>query len=104
MEENVTVRNETPADYQEVEALVRRAFWNLYVPGCSEHYLAHILRSHPDFVPELDLVLEAAGRVVGSILYTRARLVGKAGREKEILTFGPVCVAPEFQRRGYGKG
>lgn len=97
------IRNEEPLDHGAVEALTRRAFYNLYVPGCVEHYLVHIMRGHEDFVPELDFVLEEDGRIIGNIMYTRARLVDEAGREKEILTFGPVCVEPGSQRRGYGK-
>ena len=97
------IRNEEPRDHEVVEALTRRAFYNLYVPGCVEHYLVHIMRTHEDFIPELDFVLEEDGRIIGNIMYTRARLVDEAGREKEVLTFGPVCVEPELQRRGYGK-
>ena len=97
------IRNEEPRDHGAVEALTRRAFYNLYVPGCVEHYLVHIMREHQDFIPELDFVLEENGRIIGNIMYTRAKLVDEAGREKEILTFGPVCVEPEYQRRGDGK-
>ena len=97
------IRKEAPNDYAAVEALTRRAFYNLYVPGCVEHYLIHIMREHEDFIPELDFVLEEDGRIIGNIMYTKARLVDDAGDEKEILTFGPVCVEPELQRRGYGK-
>lgn len=97
-----TIRNETESDYTVVEALIRKAFYNLYVPGCTEHYLAHIMRGHEDFIPELDFVAELNGQVIGSIMYTRARLIDEAGREKAILTFGPVCILPEFQRMGYG--
>ena len=86
-----------------MEEITRKAFWNLYVPGCTEHYLAHILRDHPDFLPELDLVIELDRQIIGSIMYTRTRLVDEAGMEKPILTFGPVSILPEYQRRGYGK-
>ena len=99
----LNIRNETPADRQAVEDLTRRAFYNRYVPGCHEHYLVHIMRDHPDFVPELDFVLEAEGEVIGSILYTRSTLTGTSGERRDILTFGPVCVAPERQRQGCGK-
>lgn len=99
----VTIRNETEADYPRVEDLTRRAFYNLYVPGCHEHYLVHIMRDHRDFLPELSFVLELDGEIAGSILYTRASLEGKNGQRKDILTFGPLCVAPERQRQGYGK-
>lgn len=97
------IRNEEEKDYAEVEALTRRAFYNLYVPGCAEHYLVHVMRGHEDFIPELDFVLELDGRIIGNIMYTKAKLVDESGTEKEVLTFGPVCIAPEYQRKGYGK-
>ena len=97
------VRNEKETDHRHVEELIRKAFYNLYVPGCTEHYLARVMRGHEDFIPELDLVLELDGRVIGSILYTKAKLSDAAGKEKEILTFAPVCIAPEYQRMGYGR-
>lgn len=99
----IKIRNEREADYQAVEELTRKAFYNMYIPGCVEHYLVHIMRGHKDFIPELDFVLELGGRIIGNIMYTKARLVDEAGEEKEILTFGPVSVAPEHQRKGYGK-
>ena len=97
------IRNEVKRDYQAVEELTRRAFYNLYVPGCVEHYLVHIMREHEDFIQELDFVLEEDGRIIGNIMYTKAKLVDETGREKKILTFGPVCVEPDLQRQGYGK-
>ena len=103
MNQNIIIRNETPADYDAVEKMTRLAFYNLYVPGCNEHYLVRMMRPHPDFVPELDLVLELEGRIIGNVMYTKTKLVDEAGEEKHILTFGPVCIAPEFQRMGYGK-
>lgn len=99
----IEIRNETEADYKVVEEITRKAFYNLYVPGCFEHYLVHVMRGHKDFIAELDFVMELGGRIIGNIMYTKARLVDEGGGEKEILTFGPVCIAPEFQRMGYGK-
>lgn len=99
----ITIRNEEARDYRAVEELTRRAFYNLYVPGCYEHYLVHVMRDHKDFIPELDLVLALDGRIIGNIMYTRAWLVDEAGAEKDILTFGPVSIAPDCQRLGYGK-
>lgn len=96
----MTIRNERPEDFRAVEELTKRAFWNVNVPGCSEHYLAHILRAHADFVPELDLVAEHDGKIIANIMFTRSRL---HGAEKEVLTFGPLSVLPEYQRCGYGK-
>ena len=103
MEKMIRIRNEEESDYETVEKITRQAFWNLYVPGCNEHYLVHVMRSHEDFLPELDLVIEVDGQVIGNIMYTKAKLVDESGNEKEILTFGPVCILPEYQRMGYGK-
>lgn len=100
---NITVRTETPADYKIVEEMIREAFWNLYVPGCAEHYLAHMIRNHADFIPELDLVLEKNGQIIGNVMYTKAKLTDEQGVEKTILTFGPVCIRSEFQRQGYSR-
>ena len=99
----VKIRNEVEADYTIVEDMTRKAFWNLYEPGCTEHYLVHVMRSHEDFLPDLDFVIEVDNRVIGNIMYTKAKLIDESGEEKEILTFGPVCILPEYQRMGYGK-
>lgn len=103
MNEKIKIRNERKEDYETVEKMTRAAFYNLYVPGCVEHYLVHIMRKHEDFIPELDFVLELDGRIIGNIMYTKAGLVDEAGKRKEVLTFGPVCIAPGYQRMGYGK-
>ena len=102
MSMTVRIRNEEEKDHVKVEEITRKAFWNLYVPGCIEHYLVHVMRSHEDFLPELDLVVEVDGQVIGNIMYTKTRLVDETGREKQILTFGPVSILPEYQRMGYG--
>lgn len=100
---DLIIRNERPDDYRAVEELTKLAFWNVNFPGCDEHYLAHILRSHADFVPELDFVAELDGKPIANIMYTRSRLRGSDGSVKTVLTFGPLSVLPEYQRRGYGK-
>jgi len=103
MNKMIKIRNEAEKDYERVEAITRKAFWNLYVPGCVEHYLVHVMRPHQDFLPELDFVIEADDQIIGNIMYTKTRLIDEAGEEKHILTFGPVCILPEYQRKGYGK-
>jgi len=100
---HLTIRPETEKDYRTVENLIREAFWNVYKPGADEHYYAHMMRVHPDFLRELSFVLELDGAIVGSILYTKALLMRKDGLKKEIVSFGPLCIAPEHQRQGYGK-
>ena len=103
MNEMIKIRNEEETDYKRVEEITRKAFWNLYIPGCYEHYLVHMMRPHKDFLPELDLVIEVDNQIIGNIMYTKARLIDESGEEKDILTFGPVCILPEYQRKGYGK-
>lgn len=103
MDQKVIIRNEEQKDWAVVERITRQAFYNLYVPGCVEHYLVHIMREHEDFIPELDFVLELDGQVIGNIMYTKAKLTDENGTEKEILTFGPVSIHPAYQRMGYGK-
>ncbi len=101
--DRLIIRNEKESDQREVETLIREAFWNLNVPGCDEHYLAHILREHKDFIPELDLVAELDGRIIGNVMYTKSHLNDETGTDKEILTFGPLAVLPGYQRMGVGK-
>ena len=76
------IRNETPADYRAVEELTRESFWNVYKPGADEHYYIHMMRSHPDFIPELAFVLEADGEIIGNIMYTKAWLKTRMAKEK----------------------
>lgn len=99
----LNIRNERESDYKIVEDITRKAFYNVYVPGCMEHYLVHIMREHEDFIPELDFVIEVDGQIVGNIMYTKAKLTDEGGTEKEIVTFGPVSILPKYQRKGYGK-
>ena len=101
--DHLTIRLETEEDYRAVEELTREAFWNIYKPGADEHYFVHQMRSHPDFIPELAFVLELDGRIIGNIMYTKACLEDEDGMRKEILSFGPLCVAPEHQRQKLGK-
>jgi predicted N-acetyltransferase YhbS len=98
----LSIRHEVESDNREVEELTREAFWNLYVPGCDEHFLVHKMRSHPDFIPELDLVAVLDNKIVGNIMFTKAHLVDEQDKKVEITTFGPLCVLPAYQRQGIG--
>ena len=102
MEKQIKIRLETPVDYSNVERITREAFWNHHVPGCDEHYLAHVLRQAECFLPKLDFVAELDGSVVGNIMYTKARIVGDDAVEYPVLSFGPISVLPEVQGRGIG--
>jgi len=90
-------------EYREVENLIREAFWNVYRPGCLEHYVIHRLRDDPAFVPELDLVMEKDGRLIGQTMYMRSVIKADEGNDVPIMTMGPICIVPELQRQGYGK-
>lgn len=99
---DIKLRPEVPADYRETENVTREAFWNHYAPGCCEHYLLHVLRDSPAFVPGLNLVAEHDGRIVGHVVSVRAVLHGDDGRDYEVLSLGPISVLPEYQRQGIG--
>lgn len=96
------IRKETPSDYREVENLVRESFWNVYRPGCTEHYVLHCYRSLPEFIPELSLVLELDGKIIGHIMYSHASIQCDDESTKPIMIFGPVAIASENQKQGYG--
>lgn len=100
---NYIIRLEKREEQREVENLVREAFWNVYRPGCLEHYVLNQLRSDLSFVPELDFVMEKDGKIIGQNIFMRASIKADDGREILIMTMGPICIAPEFQRKGYGK-
>lgn len=97
------IRLETPADYAKTENVVREAFWNVYRPGCLEHYVLHTYRDDPDFVPELDFVLIKDGEIIGQVMYVRTEIKADDGRHIPIMTMGPIGILPEYKRQGYGK-
>ena len=97
------IRNEKPEEYREVENLIRESFWNIYRPGCSEHYVIHVLGNDPSFVQELDFVMEKDGRLIGQNMFMKTVINADDGRVIPILTMGPICIAPELKRKGYGK-
>lgn len=98
-----TIRLERKQERREVENLVREAFWNVYRPGCLEHYVLHEMRSHPDFIPELNYVLEKDGKIIGQNVFVRAVIRADDGRSIPIAAMGPICIAPELERQGWGK-
>lgn len=97
------IRLEKKEDYRSVEDLVREAFWNVYRPGCLEHYVLHQLRNDAAFVPELDLVMEQDGALIGQNAFVRANIQADDGRKIPVMAMGPICIAPERKRMGYGK-
>ncbi len=104
---DVTIRIEKKAEYREVENLIRESFWNVYRPGCSEHYVIHVLRDDPAFVKELDFVMRLGvqenGKLIGQNIFMRTVINSDEGLDIDVLTMGPICITPELKRKGYGK-
>lgn len=103
MKDSIIIRTEKEKEYREVENLVRESFWNVYRPGCLEHYVLHQLRKDAAFVPELDFVMEANGQIIGQNMFMKAEIQADDGRKIPIMTMGPICIAPDLKRKGYGK-
>ncbi len=99
----LTIRRAQPSEYSATESLIREAFWNQYAPGCTEHYLAHVMRKQPDFVNELDLVALLGETIVGNVLFMTSDLKLDNGLTQKVLTLGPIAVHPNFQRQGVGR-
>ena len=103
MKEKLIIRPEKPEVRSAVENLLRESFWNVYRPGCSEHYVMHVLRDDPAFVKELDYVMEKDGRLIGQNMFMKTVIDADDGRTVEVLTMGPICITPPLKRKGYGK-
>ena len=98
-----TIRLERKEEYRAVENLVREAFWNVYRPGCLEHYVLNQLREDAAFVPQLDFVMEKDGKLIGQNIFMKANVKTDDGRNIPVMTMGPICIAPEYQGQGYGR-
>ena len=101
--ENLTIRNEKKEDHRKVENLIRESFWNVYRPGCLEHFVIHKLRDDDAFIPELDFVMELEGKLIGQNMFMKANIKADDGRDIPIMTMGPICIAPQLKRKGFGK-
>ena len=102
MKIDYTIRLEKENDYREVENLTREAFWNVYRPGCLEHYVLHKFRDRADFVHQLSFVLEKNGKIIGHIMYAHSQIQCDNGDIIPIMTFGPLSILPEERGKGYG--
>lgn len=100
---NIIIRRETENDYRAVENLVRESFWNVYRPGCTEHYVLHRFRCDPAFVPELSFVMEKDGELIGQNIFVRAAIHADDGTDVSVMAMGPIGIAPQYKRQGYGK-
>lgn len=100
---DVLIRLERKEDERTVENLIRESFWNVYRPGCLEHYVIHVLRCDPSFIPELDFVMQKDGVIIGQNMFMKTVIESDAGHTVPVLTMGPICIAPDLKRQGYGK-
>ena len=103
MDKDIIIRLEREEDYRENENLIREAFWNVYCPGCKEHYLMHVLRNDDSCVNELNFVMEKGGKIIGQNVFAKTVIEADDGRVIDVLTMGPICITPELKRQGYGK-
>ncbi len=103
MENNYIIRLEKETEHRTVENLIRESFWNVYRPGCYEHYVMHVLRSDVAFVKELNFVMELDGELIGQAMFMRANIKAGDGRDISIMTMGPICIANSYKHQGYGK-
>ena len=107
MNTDYTIRVEEPRDYKTVENLTRESFWNVYRPGCTEHYVLHCYRNNPDFIPELSLVMKKDKEIIGHVMFSKAELCIEkdgvpTGEKLSVWTFGPISIHPDYKRKGYG--
>lgn len=102
MNSNVIIRVEEKRDFETVENLTRDSFWNVYRPGCTEHFVLHCYRNNPDFIPELSLVMELKEKIIGHVMYSKAELCLENGKKIPSWTFGPISIHPQYKRQGYG--
>lgn len=100
---NYLIRHERKEDYKKVENLAREAFWNLYFPGCHEHYVVHNMRSHKDFISSLSYVIEINNEIVGAIFFTKTKIVCENKIVNDVISFGPVFIDPRYHRQGLGR-
>ena len=103
VKENLEIELENKKDYFEVENVVRNSFWNVYKPGCSEHFVLHRMRDDENFVKQLDFVLKLNNKIIGQTAFYKTFISFESGEKLDILTLGPICILPEFQNKGYGK-
>ncbi len=102
IDRTMNIRLEQTKDFREVENLTREAFWNVYRPGCTEHYVLNQYRTNPDFIPELDFVMEEDNKIIGHVMFSKAEIILDDGSRFPSWTFGPISIHPDYKRKGYG--
>ncbi|WKK67082.1 GNAT family N-acetyltransferase [Lutimonas zeaxanthinifaciens] len=97
----MTIRQETSKDYKDVFYLIEKAFRSEQYSDHKEQFLVERLRKSDAFIPELSLVAEVEGKIVGHILLTKLK-IKNAADSFDSLALAPVTVLPEFQGIGIG--
>ena len=92
------IRQEIPKDYKLIYNLIKEAFADAEKSDGNEHNLVSALRNSRAFIPELSLVAEYNGKIVGHIMFTKAEI----GNSTQ-LALAPLSVLPQYQRQGIGK-
>lgn len=92
----IIVRSETPDDIRAIDVVHLSAF-----QGESEAQLISALRKSPEYIPELSLVAELNGRIVGHLLLSKVSLK-RDEWETAVFALGPMAVVPSQSHRGIG--
>ena len=97
----IKLRQESSEDFDEVFSVIESAFKNEDHSDQKEQLLVEKLRNSEAFIPELSIVAEDNGEIVGHILLTRIQIKNDH-RLFESLALAPVSVRPGYQKMGIG--
>lgn len=98
----IKIVREEPQYYREVEIQNRNSFWDVYIPGCVEHYVIHKLRNSDAYIKELSLIAFDNNKIIGSVYCSRGNIIEDDKVTTPILILGPVSTVPEHQKEGVG--
>ena len=91
------IRQEHNKEFHSIYALVKAAFESAEHADGNEPDLVNALRKSDSYIPELSLVAEIDGKIVGHIMFTKANV-----NEETVIALAPLSVLPEYQRQGIG--
>jgi predicted N-acetyltransferase YhbS len=94
------IRQETAKDFKATEHVVEEAFRTADFTDHTEHQLVERLRRSSGFIPELSLVAEVEGGIVGHILFSKIKILGE--KDWDSIALAPVSVIPKYQKLGIG--
>ncbi|MBS7255950.1 GNAT family N-acetyltransferase [Flavobacterium branchiicola] len=97
----IKLRQENKEDYKSVFQLIEKAFEKEEYSDHREQFLVERLRDSNAFIPELSIIAEVEGKIVGHILFTKLEIKNQS-QSFQSLALAPVSVLPEFQGKGIG--